>query len=119
MKPIVLSTVAAMMLLPAVCLAHTHLVRSTPAENSSLNKSPPLATLVFAEPVTVTAVRIESSTGGKTAVKLPSASPNAQTSVPLPSLAAGHYTMSWRAVSDDGHIMSGDIHFTIAAKIGH
>ncbi len=116
MKPILLSTLAAVALLPAVCLAHTHLVRSTPAENASLEKSPPVATLVFAEPVTLTSIRIESSSGGKTVVKPPSASARAEVSVPLPTMAMGRYKMSWRAVSEDGHIMAGEIHFSIAGK---
>ncbi len=116
MKPTVRLIVAAIVLLPAIGHAHTHLLRSVPAENASLDKTPPVATLVFAEPVTLTSIRIESSSGGKTVVKLPSAPASAEGSVPLPALTAGHYKMSWRAVSEDGHIMAGEIHFSIGAK---
>ena len=65
--------VASITLLPACALAHAHLLRSSPVENAVLDKSPAVATLVFAEPVTLTAVKIESKQGVKTAVK-PSAS---------------------------------------------
>jgi methionine-rich copper-binding protein CopC len=116
MKATVRSIVAAIVLLPAIGHAHTHLVRSVPADNASLDKSPPVATLVFAEPVTLTAIRIESSSGGKTVVKLPSATASAEASVPLAALPVGHFKLSWRAVSEDGHIMSGEIHFSIVAK---
>jgi methionine-rich copper-binding protein CopC len=116
MKAMVLAIIAAIAVLPAICLAHTHLLRSVPAEKANLESSPPAAMLVFAEPVTLTAIRIESATGEKTAVKPPTASPSAEATVPLPTLVPGRYTMSWRAISEDGHIMSGVIHFTIAAK---
>lgn len=119
MKAIVLSIVASLALLPASALAHTHLVRSIPVENANLAKSPPVATLAFTEPVTLTAVSIETAGGGKTSVKLPPGNPTVEASVPLPTLALGRYKMSWRAVSEDGHIMSGEIHFTIGAKGGH
>ena len=118
MKAILCSMIAAVALLPAFALAHAHLVRSSPAENAVLEKPPPSATLVFAEPVTLTAVKIESTDGQKTDVKLPSTKPAAEASVALPTLALGRYKMSWRAVSKDGHVMSGDIHFTVGAKGG-
>lgn len=118
MKAILLSIVASVTLLPAPCLAHTHLLRSSPVENASLEKSPAVATLVFAEPVTLTAVKIESADGGKTAVKPLPANPKAEASVTLPTLAVGRYKLSWRAISEDGHIMSGEIHFTVGEK-GH
>lgn len=119
MKAILLSVAAVIGLLPAAALAHTHLVRSTPAENAVLEKSPATATLVFAEPVTITAVRIESDNGVKTRVQPLAASATAEASMPLPPLVPGHYTLSWRALSDDGHVMAGTIHFTVGEKGGH
>jgi methionine-rich copper-binding protein CopC len=119
MKPIFFKVVALITLLPVACHAHTQLVRSSPAENASLEKSPPVATLVFAEPVTLTAVRIESRGGGTTALKSLPAKPTAEASVALPALAPGFYKMSWRAIGDDGHIMSGEIHFSVGEKRVH
>jgi copper transport protein len=106
-------------LTPAVALAHAHLVRSSPAENAVLEKSPPTATLVFAEPVTMTAVKIESAGGVKATLQPLPAGPTAELSVSLPTLVPGRYKMSWRAVSDDGHIMSGEIHFSVGGTGGH
>ena len=119
MKAILLSIAATIALLPAAALAHTHLVRSTPAENAVLEKSPATATLVFAEPVTMTAVTIESAGGVKTRVQPLPASPTAEPSMPLAPLVPGHYTLSWRALSDDGHVMAGTIHFTVGEKGSH
>jgi methionine-rich copper-binding protein CopC len=33
--------------------------------------------------------------------------------VPLPTLAAGHYTVHWVAVADDGHRTHGDYAFDV------
>jgi methionine-rich copper-binding protein CopC len=38
-----------------------------------------------------------------------------QISVPLPPLTPGTYSVMWRVVSDDGHMMAGTLHFTISA----
>jgi copper transport protein len=118
MKALLSLVLAAVVLIPEAALAHAHLVRSSPAENAVLDKPPATATLVFAEPVTMTAAKIELVGGAKTSLK-PPASPTAEAALPLPKLAAGHYKLSWRALSDDGHIMSGEIHFTVGATGSH
>lgn len=118
MKALFLSIVGSIGLLPACALAHAHLVRSSPVENAILDQSPPSVTLVFAEPVTLTAMKIESTNGVQTAVKPLPANPTAEATLALPTLALGRYKISWRAVSDDGHVMSGVIHFTVGKKGG-
>ena len=35
-------------------------------------------------------------------------------SIDLPVLAAGEYVLKWRAVAKDGHVMKGEVAFTIA-----
>jgi copper resistance protein C len=108
----VLRSLALLVLLSSTAFAHTHLVRSDPADSASLSTSPPTLTLVFAEPVTLTAVKIESDAAKLNVVPLPPA-PTAEAKLPLPTLAAGRYTVRWRAASDDGHVMSGTIHFSV------
>lgn len=102
-------------LFAAGAFAHTHLVRSDPADNATLAAAPATVTLVFAEPVTLTAVKVESE-GARLAVSPLPPNPGAQSTLPLPPLTAGRYTLRWRALSDDGHIMSGAIHFTIGPR---
>jgi copper resistance protein C len=119
MKPLLRHIVAVVALSPAVGLAHTHLVRSSPADNAVLDKAPASATLAFAEPVTLTAVKIESTEGVKASVQSLPAKPTAEATMALPALAPGHYKLRWRATGDDGHIMSGEIHFSVRAPGGH
>jgi hypothetical protein len=36
--------------------------------------------------------------------------------VAAPQLAAGKYTVTWRAMGKDEHIVSGSLHFTVSDK---
>jgi methionine-rich copper-binding protein CopC len=95
--------------------AHAHLQKSSPADNSVIATSPSTLVLNFSEAARLTALSIQK--GGESPQKLtplPAAAAQ-QISVPLPPLTPGAYSVSWRVVSDDGHVMSGALHFTLAA----
>ena len=98
----------------AAALAHTHLARSIPADGADLASSPPEAVLVFAEPVTIASAKVESSEGAKSVLTPPDGQ-SAEIHLKLPTLASGRYRLSWRAASADGHVMTGQIAFTIGA----
>jgi methionine-rich copper-binding protein CopC len=94
--------------------AHAHLHGSTPANHSTLSSAPTTVTLEFQEAVQLTALAIQK--GDSPAQKigsLPSAGSKTFT-LPLPAIEAGHYVITWRALSDDGHVMSNKIEFTVA-----
>ena len=93
--------------------AHTHLKQSAPAEGSVVTTPPSNIVLTFSEAARVTALTLQKD--GEAAQKLaplPS-TPAEQVTVPAPKLAPGKYVVNWRVVSDDNHIMSGKLHFTI------
>lgn len=96
--------------------AHAHLEKSTPSENSVLTSAPTTLEMTFSEAARLTALSIQKDQDPKLPIKnLPTAvEPTVR--VALPALAPGAYTVSWRVVSPDGHVMSGSLHFTIAAK---
>ena len=96
-----------------VTFAHTHLVKSVPAEGSTVAISPPSFVLTFTEPATLTALSLQKA--GEPARKLgplPRAAA-AEISVPAPPLTAGKYMLSWRVLSKDGHVMPGKVRFTV------
>lgn len=100
----------------AGALAHTHLEKSVPADGSVLKASPPNIVLTFAEPARLTALSLQKDAGpAQKLAPLPGASAR-ELSVPVPQLAPGKYVVSWRVVSDDGHVMPGRLSFTIAAR---
>jgi methionine-rich copper-binding protein CopC len=103
---------AALLALTAVAQAHTHLKEATPADKSVVNAAPANVVLKFSEAAKVTALTLHKD--GEADQKL-TASPDtasAQVTAALPKLSPGKYAVNWRVVSDDGHIMSGQLSFT-------
>jgi methionine-rich copper-binding protein CopC len=110
-----LMCVLALMSWNAMAFAHTHLVKSDPADGSTVKVSPQKFVLTFAEPVKVTALTAQrEGEAAKKLAPLPSAAA-AEVSVPAPQLAPGKYVLSWRAAGDDGHVMAGKITFTVGS----
>jgi copper transport protein len=98
----------------AAAVAHTHLTKSVPADGSTVTVSPPKFVLTFAEPARLTAMSIQKdSAPAKKLAPLPAAAAG-EIAVTAPQLAAGKYVLTWRALSDDGHVMPGKISFTVA-----
>lgn len=112
--PLLSGPVLAMIGISAI--AHAHLQKSSPADNSVVTTSPPTLVLNFSEAARLTALSIQKDSEPQLKLQPPSISAAQQISVPLPQLAPGAYSVSWRVLSDDGHVMSGTLHFTLAAE---
>ena len=112
-----LSALAMMLALIAPAHAHTKLTHSTPADNAVLAESPGSLSLQFSKPARLTAVTLL-KTGERDAVKLGplSKSVNVVQDVPLSALGPGEYLVTWRVTSDDNHVMSGKLRFTVQGK---
>lgn len=94
--------------------AHTHLTSSMPSDKAVLDKAPNELMLHFSEPTKLTAVTLKKNGEGE-AHKLAAfpKEPTANANIPLQALSQGEYTVEWRAVGDDNHVMRGTLHFTI------
>jgi methionine-rich copper-binding protein CopC len=106
----------AAVLVPGLALAHAKLEMTIPAADSSIAAMPAQVMLHFSEAVKITALSIEKD-GGKDKVdlKVP-ADAKAMVQADSPKLAAGVYLLTWRGLSDDGHVMSGTVRFTVTGK---
>jgi methionine-rich copper-binding protein CopC len=110
----------ALLILALACLplqavrAHAHLQSSLPANGSVLAQAPARLELVFAEAATLTALVLEGPAAGEERKlgPLPDASA-ARLAVDLPPLPPGTYTVKYRVLSADNHVMAGSIRFTI------
>jgi methionine-rich copper-binding protein CopC len=98
--------------------AHAHLQKSNPADNSVITTSPSNLVLNFSEAARLTALSIQKNEQPKQNLKPLPTTAAQQISVPLPPLTPGTYSVNWRVVSDDGHVMVGVLHFTLAADRG-
>ena len=97
----------------AAAQAHAHLRSSVPADGSVLSAPPAQVVLDFSEPARLTAVRIQRSGGPRRKVGPLPQNSAASVALTVPALKPGEYELSWRALSADGHIVPGQIHFTV------
>lgn len=99
----------------SVAQAHTHLKKSVPQEKSVLTVAPSNVLLQFTQPVRLTAVTLQKD-GEKEVRKLGPLPKDAAADFTLPveSVGAGAYTVNWRVVGGDNHVMAGALHFSIA-----
>ncbi|WP_111327912.1 copper resistance protein CopC [Bacillus sp. AG442] len=105
-------------LLPKAAFAHAYIVQSTPAENQELKKAPEEIKIEFNEAIQngFHSITVRNSSGervdsGKTEIDPQNA--KIMTVKLKPKLKDDIYSAEWRAVSADGHPVSGTIPFSI------
>lgn len=92
--------------------AHAHLQDSSPADGSHLAAAPGELVLAFSEAARLTALGIARA-GGEQQKLTPPQESRQRIRVPLPKLAPGDYLITWRALGSDGHLVPGQIRFTV------
>jgi len=115
MKILSLLSGLALVALGVTANAHAHLQKSSPADGSVITTSPSDLVLNFSEAARLTALSIQKDREPAQNLKPLPTTAAQQISVPLPPLTPGTYSVNWRVVSDDGHMMAGALHFTVAA----
>jgi methionine-rich copper-binding protein CopC len=104
-------------LLPLLATAHTALKQATPANGSVVKVAPEQIMLMFSEAASLTMLTIQKS-GDKEPQKLgplPKAAA-ARFMIAAPKLGPGAYTVSYRAVSDDSHVVAGTVKFSVSPE---
>jgi copper transport protein len=99
----------------SVAHAHAHLVTATPADGSVLTQAPASFLFKFNEAATLTSLTLKKESAASQKIGDLPPKPSAQFSIPAPKLDAGSYTLTYRVLSDDNHVMSGTIKFKISA----
>ncbi len=100
----------------AVAAAHTPLTASVPAPKATVSAPVKEIVLEFGGDVRLTAVVLTDAQGGNRKVAaVPAAIAKKFTLAVEEDLKAGVYTVNWRAVGADTHVVSGDFRFTVAA----
>ena len=96
--------------------AHAVLETASPEPGARLTDSPPYVELVFNEPVDARAAFLMVLDSASKAVAQGAPEPAAGgrgVRAALPELGEGHYTVSYRVISADGHPVSGAFVFTV------
>ncbi len=118
-----LAVVAACLALPAAASAHAYLVKTVPAASEVLNAPPPTIQLTYDEAVeprfaiiSVTNAAGHQETTGP--VRRSPANPDTLVVPVRPHLPEGWYLIFWRAISVDGHPVSGAFTYAVGPSPG-
>lgn len=100
---------------------HLKLVKTSPAADTTVATAPTAIRLWLSEPADLPATKISLSTAAGVAVRTNAVTRAAAKDAPLEAtiptpLANGGYTVSWKAMSKDGHVVKGTFAFTVGAK---
>jgi len=99
-------------LVASVSLAHT-VATSSPKSGASLAQSPPVIEIKFAHEATLTSAAVIAAGSPERKLEFaPKGSAKAFT-IANANLAAGRSEIQWKALSKDGHVISGSIVLTI------
>lgn len=106
--------------LPVPADSHAVLVRSIPAARAVLSHPPDRVGLWFSEPLepAFSSAAVWSAAGARVDRQDTRVNPNdpKQLSVALPALEPGSYTVRFRVLSVDGHIVEASFPFTVKRK---
>ncbi len=104
----------ALLVLTGTVFGHAHLQKAAPADGSTITQAPPNIVLTFSEAARLTAAWIQKGDEPKQKLAPLPDKTAVEVTIPLPALTPGGYVVSWRALSADGHVMPGQIRFTIS-----
>jgi copper transport protein len=108
-RGVVVAAAAAALVAPASAFAHATLIRESPDLRQRLQRAPAQVVLTFDQPVDAVrdALVVLDANGTNVAKAARSIKTQRELVAALPKLATGAYTVRWRALSSDGHVVSG------------
>jgi len=106
--------------LPLNASAHAALVKSSPARGTTLVQPPQRVELTFSERLepAYSTVDVADTAGQQVDLRDASLSPadSRRLTVSLPHLVAGKYTVRFRVLSVDGHVVQSEFAFTVGTR---
>ncbi|OLC59257.1 MAG: hypothetical protein AUH76_14960 [Candidatus Rokubacteria bacterium 13_1_40CM_4_67_11] len=106
--------------LPLNASAHAALVKSSPARGTTLVQPPQRVELTFSERLepAYSTVDVVDTAGQQVDLRDASLSPadSRRLTVSLPHLVAGKYTVRFRVLSVDGHVVQSEFAFTVGTR---
>jgi len=105
---------------PLAAFAHAKIVTSTPKDGATVAAGLSDIELAFSKPMRLTLLHVRQAKNNED-VPLRSALPKTfekAAKVAVEALPAGAYAVSWTAVSEDGHVMTGSFAFTVTDAPG-
>jgi methionine-rich copper-binding protein CopC len=103
-----------LLLAAGAALSHAHLEKASPADGSVITHAPQSLVLEFSESAQLAALWIAKDGGSREKIASLPQQAQQRIVVPLPALVPGNYVVSWRVMGADGHVVPGQIHFTLS-----
>ena len=105
---------------PSHAMRHLKLSRSTPAADTTVTSPPDAIRLWLSEPTNAKVSRITLVSEKGLAIRLGALTRGADNDAPLMApiptpLPVGRYTVKWKAMSNDGHVVNGTFAFRVGA----
>jgi len=97
--------------------AHMKLEKSEPANNATVAKAPAAISLFFSEKIDVAVSKVVlKGASGDMALSAPHAMGEKHLMAPIKgTLPDGAYTVTWQSAGTDGHVIKGQLAFTVKA----
>ena len=96
--------------------AHTTLESSSPANGAKLEQSPPVVEMKFHHPLSLTSVVVVDASKAERKLEFTPHASAAEFKLPNPQLHPGRNEITWKGLSQDGHVVSGSLVFEIKPK---
>jgi methionine-rich copper-binding protein CopC len=114
-KPLATAALALQLLVaPAVVLAHAQPEGSYPEHGAVLDQRPARIAVWWDHPMRLTLFELRGPAGVVALSARPGAAPVSRfEAVPTAPMPPGRYTLRWRGIAPDGHVMADDFDFTL------
>jgi methionine-rich copper-binding protein CopC len=96
--------------------AHTTLESSSPPNGATLERSPPVIEMKFHHPLNLTSVVVVDASKAERKLEFTPHASAAAFELPNPQLHPGRNEITWKGLSEDGHVVSGSLVFEIKPK---
>jgi copper resistance protein C len=96
--------------------AHTTLESSSPASGTTLAASPAVIEMKFHHPLNLTSVVVVDAGKAERKLEFTPHGSAAEFRLPNPQLQAGRNEITWKGLSNDGHVVTGKLTYEIKSK---
>ncbi|VXD02021.1 conserved exported hypothetical protein [Oceanicaulis sp. 350] len=112
-----LTAAIALVSFTAAAYAHAGLKSSSIEDGATLVTAPSGITFEFTAEVGLASVQLETADGRSLETGFsPDRSFAVEHTAPLPELSEGAYVLEWRALARDGHVMTGEVSFSVTGS---
>ncbi|WP_165279862.1 copper resistance CopC family protein [Paenibacillus protaetiae] len=116
MKRILILMFALLWVVPGLVSAHSYIEESAPAKDETLSASPEQIEMTFNTDIEkLSSFKLYDEKGKTVKIGATSVNENVLSGPVTEPLENGVYTVKWAAIGEDGHSVSGEYSFTVAA----